>query len=87
MIVITSNTNSLLVELNGASPDRKKALIRISDIRSVAVDTDNATVELIFSSGEIYAFPFVAITSIDGDTNITTQEILFNKMTAIIFPT
>ena len=84
-IVITSHTNSFTIDLGGLSADRKKARISYADIRSLAADTDDATVEVIFSSGEIYKFPFQAITSIDGDTDFDTQDKLYNKLEAIIF--
>jgi len=84
-IKITSHVDSMTVDLGGLSADRKKARIKNSDIRSLVADTDNATVELVFSSGEIYSFPFIVVDEIDGDTAITSQDILYNKMEAIIF--
>jgi hypothetical protein len=84
-IVITSHTDSFTIDLGGLSAERKKARIHFTDIRSLVADTDNATVEIVFSSGEIYSFPFVVVDEIDGDTNISTQDILYDKMEAIIF--
>ena len=85
-IVITSHSDSFTIDLNGVSTDRKKARIKLTDVRSLVADTDNTTVEVVFSSGEIYSFPFQAIAEIDGDTAISSQEVLYNKMEAIIFP-
>ena len=84
-IKITSHANSLTVDLRGLSQDRKKARIKFSDIRSLVADTDDATVEMVFSSGEIYSFPFVVVDEIDGDTDISSQNILYDKMEDIIF--
>jgi hypothetical protein len=83
--IITSHVGSFTIDLNGISADRIKARIKTEDIRSVVADTDGATVEIIFSSGEIQAFPYQAIESIDGDTSITSQAILYDKMEVIIF--
>jgi hypothetical protein len=83
--IITSHTGSFTIDLNGVSVDRSKARIKNEDIRSVVADTDGVTVEIIFTSGEIQAFPYQAIESIDGDTDISTQAILYDKMEAIIF--
>ena len=84
-IKVTSHIDSITVDLGGLSADRKKARIKFSDIRSLVADTDNATVELVFSSGEIYSFPFLVVDSIDGDTDISSQDILYDKMETIIF--
>ena len=88
-IVITTSTDGLSfsIDLGGLSSDRKKARIKVGDIRSVTQSTDNATVEIVFSNGEIQGFPYTIVDEIDGDTNITTQDILFDKMEAIIFVT
>ena len=84
-MIITSDATTFCVNLNGLSADRKLAKIRISDIRSVVTDTDDASVEIIFSNGEIQVFPYTVVDEINGDTNITSQDILFNKIEAIIF--
>ena len=84
-LVITSHTNSITIDLGGLSTDRKKARIKKSEIRSIVSDTDNMTVEIVFTNGEIQSFPFVVVDEIDGDTSITTQDILYDKMEAIIF--
>jgi hypothetical protein len=86
-IVVTSNLakNCFEIDLGGVSADRKKATICISDIRSVVADTDNATVEIIFTNGEIQKFPYTIVDEIDGDTNISSQEILYQAMKTIKF--
>ena len=83
MIVITNYTNAINVALNGASADRKEARIRKIDIRSVVMDTDNVTVELIFTSGEIYKFPYTYATSIDGVTP-TSQQHAYDIMNGLL---
>jgi hypothetical protein len=83
-LVITTHTDSLTVNLNGLSKDRKKARIKYSDIRSLVTDTDDMTVELVFSSGEIYSFPYVAVANIDG-VQPTSQEHLFELMEIKLF--
>jgi hypothetical protein len=87
-IVITSDAVKKCFEINlgGVSADRKKATICLNDIRSVVADTDDATVEIVFTNGEIQKFPYTLVDEIDGDTNITTQEILYTKMKDIKFP-
>jgi hypothetical protein len=85
-IVVTSHTGgSFTIDLNGLSADRTKARIKTEDIRSVVADTDGATVEIVFTNGEIQAFPYQAVDEIDGDTNISTQAILYDAMEFIIF--
>jgi hypothetical protein len=42
------------------------------------------TVELVFSSGEIYSFPYVAVANIDG-VQPTSQEHLFELMEIKLF--
>ena len=71
-IVITSNLakNNFEILLNGISADRKKATICLNDVRSVVADTDDATVEIVFTNGEIHKFPYTLVDEIDGDTNI-----------------
>ena len=82
---LTSHTDSLTVDLGGLSADRKKARIKFSDIRSITQSTDNATVEIIFSNGEIQGFPYMYVDEVDGDTAINSQDILFDKIEAILF--
>jgi hypothetical protein len=86
-IVITSDLakNCFEIDLGGLSSDRKKATICINDIRSVVADTDNATVEIVFTNGEIQSFPYIVVDEIDGDTDISSQEILYDKMKTIKF--
>lgn len=83
-LTITTHTDSMTVDLGGLSTDRKKARIKFSDIRSLVADTDNATVEIVFSSGEIYSFPFQAVDSVDGVTP-TDQDHLFSLMETKLF--
>jgi len=83
-LTITTHTDSLTVDLGGLSADRKYARIKYSDIRSLVADTDNATVELVFSSGEIYSFPFQAIDSVDGVVPVS-QDNLFQMIEAKLF--
>lgn len=84
-IVITNHTDSFTVDLGGLSADRKKARIKKSNIRSLVADTDDATVELIFTSGEIYSFPYTSVDEVNGNTDITSQDKLYNAMEPIIF--
>lgn len=84
-IVITKHTDSFTVDLGGLSADRKKARIRIATVRSIVADLDGVTVEVVFSNGEINSFPFVAVDSIDGDTDITSQDKLYDAMNLLIF--
>ena len=84
-MVINFHVDSFTVDLNGLSADRKRARIKFVDIRSLTELTDNVTVEIVFTNGEIQGFPYSAVTSIDGDTNISSQDILYNKMEAKLF--
>ena len=84
-MTITTHTDSFTIDMGGLSKDRKKARVKYNDIRSIVTDTDNETVEVVFSSGEIYYFNFNVIDSIDGDTNISSQDILYDKIEAILF--
>jgi hypothetical protein len=52
----------------------------------VCAYTGDSSVEIVFTNGEIQKFPYTVVDEIDGDTNITTQEILYSKMVAIKFP-
>lgn len=83
-LTITTHTDSFTVDLGGLSADRKYARIKYSDIRSLVADTDDSTVELVFSNGEIYSFPYQAVDSIDG-TKPTSQDNLFQLMEAKLF--
>jgi hypothetical protein len=83
--IITSQVGSFTIDLNGISADRNKARIKTEDIRSVVSDSDNVSVEVVFTSGEIQRFPFQAIESIDGDTDISSQAILYDKIESIVF--
>lgn len=86
-IVITSDLPKgyFEIDLGGVSADRKKAAICIKDIRSIVADTDNVSVEVVFTNGEIQVFPYTVVDEIDGDTDISTQEILYTKMKTIKF--
>lgn len=84
MLTITNHTNSFTVDLGGLSADRKYARIKYSDIRSLVADTDDATVEIVFSSGEIYSFPFQVVASVDG-VQPTSQDHLFQLMESKLF--
>jgi hypothetical protein len=86
-IVITSDlaNNCFEIDLGGLSADRKKATICTNDIRSVVADTDDATVEIVFTNGEIQKFPYTLVDEIDGDTAINSQDILYQKMKTIKF--
>jgi hypothetical protein len=57
-MIITSDTSSFTVDLNGLSADRKKARIKICQVRSVVSDTDDISVEIVFTNGEIQVFPY-----------------------------
>jgi hypothetical protein len=86
-IVITSDAvnNCFEIDLGGLSADRLKATVCLRDIRSVVADTDGATVEIVFTNGEIQKFPYNVVDEIDGDTNISSQEILYQKIKSIKF--
>ena len=81
---ITNNIDSISVDLNGLSTERKFARIKFSDIRSLTKNIDDVTVSIVFSSGEIYGFPFDQVEEIDGVKPIS-QDDLFNKMETKIF--
>ena len=82
-IVIVSYTTAFDVDLGGLSADRKEARIRKNDVRSVVMDTDDITVELVFSSGEIYKFPYSSVDSVDG-TAPTDQAHLYSLMNTVL---
>ncbi len=84
-LTITFYADSFLVDMGGLSADRKKARIKFSEIRSLVADTDDATVEIIFTNGEIKGFPYTEVDEIDGDTDISSQDILFDKMETKLF--
>jgi hypothetical protein len=82
---ITTYADSMFIDLNGISADRTKAHIKFHDIRSIAACTDLLTVEVIFSNGEIKGFPYTAIEEFNGVAP-TSQDDLYNKIDAAIFP-
>jgi hypothetical protein len=84
-VVLIKHLDSITVDLGGLSKDRVIARIRLLDIRSVTKMTDNMTVQIIFSSNETYSFPFIGVTSVDGDEDMGSQDKLYNKMCQIIF--
>lgn len=82
-IKITTHTDSMTVDFNGMSQDRKKARIKYDAIRSIVADTDDASVEIVFTSGEIYKFPYTAI---EWDTvACTDQDDLYGKVESKVF--
>jgi hypothetical protein len=81
---ITTHTDSMTVDLGGLSNDRKKARIKYSDIRSLVQSTDDVTVEIVFSSGEIYGFPFSVVDEVDGVAP-TSQDDLYIKIETKLF--
>lgn len=85
-IKIVTGVNSLSIDLGDVSTERKYARIKYSDIRSLTKSIDNTTVSVIFSSGEIYGFPYTIVDEVDGDTVITSQDILFDKLESKLFP-
>ena len=84
-LVIIGYTDSFEVDLGGVSQDRKKARIRKSNIRSITESIDGYSVELVFGNGEIQSFPYIYVDSVDGDTDITTQDKLYNAVILLIF--
>ena len=84
-IVVTKHTDSITVDLGGISQDRVKARIKLDSIRSITQSTDTVTVEIIFTNGEIQGFPWMYVDSIDGNTDITDQDKLYNAMELILF--
>lgn len=84
-IIITSTADSFKIDLNGESLDSDFVRIRYSSIRSLKRSTDNETVTFVFDGGEHHLTNFNDVDSIDGDTAITTQVILYDKLEAKIF--
>ena len=84
-IVITTYTDSLSIDLGGLSSERKFARIKYNYIRSITKSTDDKTVSIIFTNGEIYGFSYELVDEVDGDTNITSQDILYNKIEPKLF--
>lgn len=82
---ITFHTNSFTIDLGGINPDRSMARIKLDAIRSITKCTDGDSVEVVFRDGEIQGFPHQVIDDIDGDTNISSQDILYSKLEAKIF--
>ena len=83
-LVITTHTDSMSIDLGGLSADRKFARIKYSDIRSLVKSTDDVSVEIVFSNGEIKSFPYTAIDTVDGVAP-TSQDNLFSTMEAKLF--
>jgi len=84
-IVVTKHIDSITVDLGGVSSDRKKARIKLDSIRSITESTDDITIEMIFTNGEIQGFPYTIVDSVDGNTDITTQDKLYNAMELVLF--
>lgn len=84
-LVITTYTDSLSIDLGGLSSERKFARIKYNYIRSITKSTDDKTVSIIFTNGEIYGFSYELVDEVDGDTNITSQDILYNKIEPKLF--
>ena len=85
--IITSDSasNSIRIDLDGLSTERKSSRIKLDHIRSIVPLEDDETIEVIFTNGEIYTVNYLAVESIDGDTNISSQQILNDKFDLIVF--
>jgi len=84
-LIITSDAVSIKIDLGVLATDRKYARISIADIRSVVKTNDESNIEIVFSNGEIQKIPYQNVDSIDGDAVITSQAILFDKVSFIKF--
>lgn len=84
--VITFFNDSFKIELNDLTKDRKLAKIKFNSIRSLTLPNNDNEVQIVFSNGELHTLSYQQIDSIDGDTNISSQEILFDKFDAKLFP-
>ena len=79
-------TGFAVIEFNDFTKSRKDAFIRKSDIRScnTANDENNEQVEVVFNNGDMFLMNYKAIFEIDGDTNISSQIILRDKLRTLM---
>lgn len=84
-VIITSTTDSFKIYLNGNSTDRKFTRTKYESIRSLVKDTDDECVEFVFNDSAIQYLNYTDVDSIDGDNDISSQDILYDKLEAKIF--
>ena len=85
-IIITSTATELKVDFDGEHVEMKCEIIRLSNVIGIDQSTDNKSIDITFSSGEIQKFDYNKVDEIDGDSSITSQAILWTKIKDIIFP-
>lgn len=79
-IVMTSDADYVYCEFNGLHGEWDDAKLKRSSVRSVCKCKNDGGVEIIFTSGSDIILHYLAIESIDGDTAITSNDILRNKL-------
>jgi hypothetical protein len=85
-MIITSTATRIEIDFQGTNNDIKWEIIKLSSIRDIEQSTDDETINITYTNGEIQYFNFNDVDDIDGDTSITTQLIFWNKLESIIFP-
>jgi hypothetical protein len=85
-MIITSTATRIEIDFQGTNNDIKWEIIKLSSIRDIEQSTDDETINITYTNGEIQYFNFNDVDDIDGDTSITSQLIFWNKLESIIFP-
>lgn len=85
-IEITSDEDYVYIEFNNAAQEFVDSKVQRSAFRSVNKVIEDKGVEIFFQNGDMVLFKYQYIDSIDGDTNITNNTILRDKLRALMKP-
>lgn len=84
LVIITTTTDFIEIDYRECELYRKGRMfgkVRISDISDL-FNTDDGV--LFTANNEQYLFTFAHVDDIDGDTSITSNQIIFDKLDAVI---
>jgi hypothetical protein len=84
-IVITSKTVTFHVDFDGTHVEDHNVIFKISDVVEITELVNNETVNIILESDSQHMFNFNTVDSFNGDTSITSQRILRDKFSSLVF--
>jgi hypothetical protein len=84
-IIITSKTATFYVDFNGSDVEHNNVIFKISDVIEIAECVNDETVNIILESDSQHLFNFNDVTDFNGDTAITSQRILRDKFSMLVF--
>lgn len=82
--VITSDADFVYIEFNLATTNWADVKVRRSMARSVCLMPEDSGVQIIWNDGNYTILKHQYVDSVDGDTNITSNEILRDKLRALM---